>query len=211
MTALVQNRNYLKLIGASGVTNFADGIASVAFPWLATLLTRDPVLIGLVAFAGRLPWLLLVVPAGVITDRADRRRLIMQADCLRLVLACGVVSLILAFPDVPTPVAAMPFILVLSALAFLLGCAEVLRDNAAQTFMPAIVAKDDLERANGQLWSVETILGRFVAPPLAGLLIALSLPSSFLMNAVAFALSALLVWLIILPPRIAPPRRSWRL
>ena len=211
MTALVQNRNYLKLIGASGVTNFADGIASVAFPWLATLLTRDPVLIGLVAFAGRLPWLLLVVPAGVITDRADRRRLIMQADCFRLVLACGVVGLILALPDVPMPVAAMPFILALSALAFLLGCAEVLRDNAAQTLMPAVVNKDDLERANGQLWSVETILGRFVAPPLAGLLIALSLPSPFLMNAVAFALSALLVWFIILPPRIAPPRRSWRL
>jgi hypothetical protein len=32
MDALLRNRNYLKLIGASGATNLADGIASVAFP-----------------------------------------------------------------------------------------------------------------------------------------------------------------------------------
>lgn len=210
MTALVQNRNYLKLISASGATNLADGIASVAFPWLATLLTRDPFLIGLVAFAGRLPWLLLAVPAGVITDRADRRRLIVQADCFRLVLAIGVVGLILSLPIVPSPETALPCVFALSALSFLLGCAEVVRDNAAQTLMPAVVDSDDLEKANGQLWSVETILGRFVGPPLAGLLIAFSLPTPFLTNAVAFALAALMIWFVMLPPRIAPPKRSWR-
>ncbi|MCV3270072.1 MFS transporter [Roseobacter sinensis] len=210
MAALVQDRNYLKLITASGATNLADGIAGVAFPWLATLLTRDPLLIGLVAFAGRLPWLLLAVPAGVLTDRADRRRLIVQADCFRLVLALGVVGLILSLPTAPAPEAVLPYILALSALAFLLGCAEVVRDNAAQTLMPALVQKDDLEKANGQLWSVETILGRFVGPPLAGLLIGFSLLTPFFMNAVAFALAALMIWFVVLPPRIAPPKRSWR-
>ncbi|MEM8976955.1 MAG: MFS transporter [Pseudomonadota bacterium] len=210
MATLVQNRNYLKLISASGATNLADGIASVAFPWLATLLTRDPFLIGLVAFAGRLPWLLLAIPAGVITDRADRRRLIVQADCFRLVLALGVVGLILSLPDTPAPDAATPYILALSALAFLLGCAEVVRDNAAQTLMPTVVDKADLEKANGQLWSVETVLGRFVGPPLAGLLIAFSLPTPFVMNSVAFGLAALMIWFVVLPPRITPPKRSWR-
>jgi MFS family permease len=210
MATLVQNRNYLKLISASGATNLADGIASVAFPWLATLLTRDPLLIGLVAFAGRLPWLLLAVPAGVITDRADRRHLIVQADCFRLVLALGVVGLILTLPTAPLPDVALRFILPLSGLAFLMGCAEVVRDNAAQTLMPSVVDRADLEKANGQLWSVETILGRFVGPPLAGLLIALSLPFPFYLNAAAFALAALTIWLIVLPPRIAPPKRSWR-
>lgn len=208
MATLVQNRNYLKLISASGATNLADGIASVAFPWLATLLTRDPLLIGLVAFAGRLPWLLLAVPAGVITDRADRRHLIVQADCFRLVLALGVVGLILTLPAAPLPDVALRFILPLSGLAFLMGCAEVVRDNAAQTLMPSVVDRADLEKANGQLWSVETILGRFVGPPLAGLLIALSLPFPFYLNAAAFALAALTIWLIVLPPRIAPPKRS---
>ncbi len=211
MASLLRNRKYLRLIGASGMTNLADGLASVAFPWLATLLTRDPFLIGLVAFAGRLPWLLLAVPAGVVTDRADRRLLIVQADCARLVLALGVVGLIWSLPDRPAPDTALPYILAVSALAFLSGCAEVVRDNAAQTLMPAVVDKGDLEKANGQLWSVETILGHFVGPPLAGLLIAWSLPLPFLLSAAAFALAALMIWYVLLPPRMAPPKRSWRL
>jgi len=210
MATLVQNRNYLKLIGSSAATNLADGIASVAFPWLATLLTRDPFLIGFVAFVGRLPWLLFAVPAGVLTDRADRRRLIVQADCFRLVLALGVVALVLSLPEAPTAEGATPFILALSVLAFLLGSAEVVRDNAAQTLMPSVVERHELERANGQLWSVETILGSFVGPPLAGVLIAFALPSPFALNAVAFAMAALMVWFIVLPPRLAPPRRAWR-
>lgn len=214
MAVLARNRNYIRLIGASGATNLADGIAAVAFPWLASLLTRDPVLIGLVAFAGRLPWLLLSVPAGVVTDRSDRRSLIVRADLFRLLLTGGVVGLILTLPaelaaQAGTPGAAS-YVLAFAGLAFLLGCAEVIRDNAAQTLMPSVVAREDLERANGRLWTVETVIGQFIGPPLAGVLIALALPAPFVVDAVAFGFAALLVWCIALPPRIAPPRRSWR-
>ncbi|MEL6416915.1 MAG: MFS transporter, partial [Pseudomonadota bacterium] len=214
MTTLARNPNYIRLIGASGATNLADGIASVAFPWLATLLTRDPFLIGLVAFAGRFPWLLLSVPAGVITDRSDRRNLIVRSDVFRFLLTFGVVGLILTLPSNIEAQSefnlALPYILALSGLAFLLGCAEVVRDNAAQTLMPSVVPADDLERANGRLWTVETVVGRFVGPPLAGFLIAYALPAPFLLDAVAFGLAAFLVWCIALPPRVAPPKRSWR-
>ncbi|MGZ2259955.1 MFS transporter [Roseobacter sp. A03A-229] len=215
MASLAKNTRYVRLIGASGATNLADGIASVAFPWLATLLTRDPFLIGLVAFAGRFPWLLLSVPAGVITDRADRRNLIVRADIFRALLTMGVVGLILTLPgdiaDRSEFENALPYVLALSALAFLLGCAEVVRDNAAQTLMPSIVRTDDLERANGRLWTVETVVGRFIGPPLAGFLIAYALPAPFMLDAVAFGFAAFLVWCIALPPRMAPPRRSWRI
>lgn len=214
MTTLAKNQNYIRLIGASGATNLADGIASVAFPWLATLLTRDPFLIGLVAFAGRFPWLLLSVPAGVITDRSDRRNLIVRSDVFRVLLTFGVVGLILTLPSNIEAQSefdlALPYILALSGLAFLLGCAEVVRDNAAQTLMPSVVPADDLERANGRLWTVETVVGRFVGPPLAGFLIAYALPAPFLLDAVAFGFAAFLVWCIALPPRVAPPKRSWR-
>lgn len=214
MTTLTKNPNYIRLIGASGATNLADGIASVAFPWLATLLTRDPFLIGLVAFAGRFPWLLLSVPAGVITDRSDRRNLVVRADVFRLLLTFGVVGLILTLPSNIEAQSefdlALRYILALSGLAFLLGCAEVVRDNAAQTLMPSVVPADDLERANGRLWTVETVVGRFVGPPLAGFLIAYTLPAPFLLDAVAFGFAAFLVWCIALPPRVAPPKRSWR-
>ncbi|MEO0936757.1 MAG: MFS transporter [Pseudomonadota bacterium] len=210
MALLLSNRNYRQLIAASGATNLADGIAMLAFPWLASLLTRDPFLIGLVAFAGRLPWLLLAVPAGVMTDRADRRRLIVQADLFRMLMALCVVGLIAALPGAGTPENAAPFIAALAVLAFLLGSAEVLRDNAAQTLMPSVVAQEELERANGQLWSIETIFGRFLGPPLAGVLIALALPAPFLFDTAVFGLAAVMIWMIVLPPRALPPRRSWQ-
>ncbi|MFN3670710.1 MAG: hypothetical protein ACK4VM_02240 [Bosea sp. (in: a-proteobacteria)] len=42
---LKSNRNYRLLLSGSVVANLGDGIAAVAMPWLATLLTRDPVMI----------------------------------------------------------------------------------------------------------------------------------------------------------------------
>ena len=89
MPALLRNPRYRLFLGAAGAANLGDGIGALAFPWVATLLTRDPAWIAFVAFAGRLPWLLLALPAGVITDRADRRRLIARADAARAALAVG--------------------------------------------------------------------------------------------------------------------------
>ena len=211
---LAANRNYRLLFTASAVSNLGDGISALAFPWLATLITRDPVLIALVAAATRLPWFLFAIPAGVITDRANRQRLMVQADILRLLLTLGVVGLILSGPALPLPdVAGQAYTMILGlcAAAFLLGSAEVIRDNAAQTALPSIVDKAHLETANGQMWSVEQIMGQFVGPPLAGLLIALAVPLPFAVDAVTFAMAAWCVWLIAMPPHKAPklPNGFW--
>ena len=183
-------------------------MSALAFPWLATLITRDPFLIALVAFATRLPWLLFTIPAGVITDRGDRQRLMVLADLLRLLLTAGVIALILMLPDLPLVRGETFYILILCGLAFLLGSAEVVRDNAAQTALPSVVASRDLERANGQIWSIEQIMGAFVGPPLAGFLIAYSVPAPFALDAVTFGLAAWAVWLIAVPPRRMPRKQS---
>lgn len=69
MSLLAKNRNYRLLFSASAISNLGDGVSALAFPWLASLITRDPFMIATVAFATRLPWLLFTLPAGVITDR----------------------------------------------------------------------------------------------------------------------------------------------
>ena len=210
MAILLKNRNYRLHFSAAAISNLGDGVSALAFPWLATLITRDPLLISLVAFAGFLPWLLLAIPAGVITDRADRRRLMVQADVIRFALTAVIVALAFAVPPDPLPGAqALPYIAAIAALAFLLGTAEVLRDNAAQTVLPAIVAKAELESANGQLWSIENIMGKFIGPPLAGVLIAFAVPAPFVLDAASFALAAALVWCIAIPKRSLPARRSF--
>ena len=196
--------NYFKLFGASTVSNLGDGIGLLAYPWLASAVTRNPLLISLVAVVQRLPWLVFSLPAGVITDRMSRRVLMLRANTARFVVTLGVAFLVLSKqgqlpgPEELTSGAAealndyVLYVLILVA-TLILGIAEVFYDNAAQTFMPALVHKDDLERANGRLWSTEQVANEFVGPPLAGFLLAIAFAFPFFADATTFALSALLI------------------
>ena len=51
---IFRNRNYRLLFASGALTNLGDGLVMLAIPWLATLLTRDPVAIAAVA-AGAAP------------------------------------------------------------------------------------------------------------------------------------------------------------
>lgn len=208
--ALKQNRNFRLLLTSAGISNLGDGVSALAFPWLATLITRDPMLIAMVGFATRLPWLLFAIPAGALIDRFDRRQIMLRADLIRLALTIGVVALIINLPALPPAQNEALYVGALAALAFLLGMAEVMRDNAAQTVLPSVVDASDLETANGRIWSVEKIMGSFAGPPLAGVLIALSVPAPFLLDAITFAVAAALVWAMAIPRRPTPQRRPMR-
>jgi MFS family permease len=213
--------SYRKLFAASTVSNLGDGISIIAYPWLASAITRNPVLIALVAVAQRLPWLLFTLPAGVITDRSDRRRLMVGANVLRAILT-GIVALavyarldVLPAPDEVDQVVATEWLLyvVLLVATLLLGVGEVLYDNSAQTFLPAIVQPGQLERANGRLYSAELVANQFAGPPLASLLLAISFAAPFVVDAGSFAVSAALVFAIVATPRSKPDladRRPWR-
>lgn len=188
---------FFRFVAASGLTNLADGVATVAWAWLASLLTRDPLLVAAVPVALRLPWFVFAVPAGLVADRVDRRRLILRMDTLRaLAFLAAAAALWAALPLTPAPVRGVSdpglFALILGA-ALVVGMAEVFRDNAAQTMLPALVPHDRLERANGRLWSVELAGNALIGPALGALLIAAALPMPFLANAAAYALAALLV------------------
>jgi Transmembrane secretion effector len=186
-----------RFIAASSMTNLADGVAVVAWGWIASLLTRDPLLIALLPVALRLPWMLFALPAGVVTDRVDRRQLILAMDVLRgLAFAVAALALWLALPLAPAPGKGVSDPWTYGALivvALIVGGAEVFRDNAAQTMLPALVPKETLERANGRLWSAELLTNALIGPALGAVLIGLWLPLAFGLNAVAFGLAVLLV------------------
>ncbi|MFV0491747.1 MAG: MFS transporter [Pseudorhodobacter sp.] len=186
-----------RFIAASGIANLGDGIATVAWAWAASLLTRDPLLIALVAVALRLPWVLFALPAGLVTDRRDRRGLILQMDILRAVsFGVAALSFWVASPLAPVPDTGLSSgfafaVLVIAASS--VGVAEVFRDNAAQTMLPSLVPHERLESANGRLWSVELIGNALLGPPLGALLIGLAVMLPFAVNAAAYGLAALLV------------------
>ena len=197
--------NYWRLWVSSAISNLGDGIGVIAYAWLASTLTRDPLLIAGVAVASRLPWLLFTLPAGVITDRADRRRLVVAMDVLRAAITLLVaVAVFFGGSDLPDPEALAAGeadaptngtigLVLLYVATLLLGSAEVVRDNSAQTLMPSLVRTDQLERANGRLWAVEMMTNSFIGPPLAGFIIATSLSAPFFIDATTFALAAALV------------------
>lgn len=200
--------NYWKLFGASVVSNLGDGVSAIAYPWLASALTRSPVHIAGVAVLTRLPWLLFALPAGVITDRVDRRKLAAWMDLGRFILTLGVALVVLlaepglSSPELVADGAADPpastgmLLVVVYVSALLLGTAEVFRDNSAQTLMPSIVDKEHLEVANGRLWGAEMVMNSFVGPPLAGVLLAVGFALPFFVDAGTFAVAAALVYLI---------------
>lgn len=195
-------RNYWKLWIASVVSNFGDGVGLIAYPWLASAVTRSPIQIALVGVATRLPWLFFTLPAGVITDRVDRRRLVIAMDSLRFLITVGVaVVVLLSESRLPSPeqissgafepiASSGSLLATLYLSALLLGMAEVLRDNGAQTLMPSIVHKDQLEKANGRLWGAEMVMNSFVGPPLGGFLLAVAFSLPFFVDAATFAVSA---------------------
>jgi MFS family permease len=195
--------NYWRLFTASVISNLGDGIAGIAYPWLASLITRDPILLSLTVVASRIPWLVFTLPAGVITDRVDRRKLIAWMDVFRFALTGGVAAAVAIGASSLPAVDANPFVppanqgwwlaLVIGA-AFLFGVAEVFRDNAAQTLMPALVDKEHLETANGRLWGAEAAANSFIGPPLGGFLLGLAIAMPFFVDAGTFLLSALLIF-----------------
>lgn len=205
-------RNYWRLWWAHAISNLGDGVSAVAYPWLASAVTRSPMLIALVAVASRLPWLIFSLPAGVITDRFDRRRIIVAMDCTRGALAILVaVTVTLEADSLPgfDSISALSsvktnwtlyFVLLITALLF--GAAEVLRDNSAQTLLPSVVGESELERANGRLWSVEFMTNSLVGPPFGSLLLGMAIFLPFYFDAATFFIAAALIATLI--PSIQP-------
>lgn len=176
--------NYWKLLGASVLGNLGDGVAVVALPWYASTLTHDPLAIAAVGVAGRLPWLLVTLLAGVVGDRVDRRRL--------MVTAAGGKALVLAgFALLVALEVAEVGIVLLVALA--VGVCEVFFDNTGQTMIPSVVVANQLERANGTMWGAELVTNQFLGPPLGGFLIAVSLALPFAGQAMTAVAAVLLL------------------
>ena len=196
--------NYRKLYTATALSNIGDGMSAIAYPWLASAITRNPLLIALVAGVQRLPWLFFTLPAGVITDRVDRKRAMVTMDTLRGLLTVGVAVAVLAEQgSLPSPKeldqvvgtrAGLYVVLLLATL--LLGCAEVLRDNSNQTFLPSIVAPEHLEKANGRIWGIEAAANTFIGPPIGSLLLVIAFSAPFFVDAGSFFAAAALVALI---------------
>ncbi|MEE3128604.1 MAG: MFS transporter [Actinomycetota bacterium] len=151
------------LLSSVWVGNLGDGLAIAAGPLLVAQQTDSPFLISLAATLQWLPKLLFALPAGVVTDRLDRRLLVIGVDVVRVaVLGLLVASLVTGTVSIGV---------VLMAL-FLLGTAETFADNASGTLLPMLVHRDDLAVGNARIQTGFITVNQLAGPPLGAALFA---------------------------------------
>jgi MFS family permease len=168
------------------VSTLGDGMYLAALPLLAATLTRDPLAVSVVTFAGWLPWPLFALPAGALVDRLDRRRVMWTVDAARaLILAALTAAVVAGWGSIP----------LLAVAGFLVGAGQPLVENAAQAMVVAVVGRDPgrLGRANGRLVASLTVGQQLVGPPVGSAAFALAAWLPFLADAASFGVSAGLV------------------
>ena len=180
-------RNYWRLWSSAGLSNLADGVLKVSLPLIAIGYTQSPTLIAGLAIAASLPWLIFALQAGAISDRYDRRRVMLVANIGRATLM-ALVAVAVGL-DIAN-------IWLLYVVAFFLGIAETLYDTSAQSILPQVVDRTMLPRANGRLYTIELAANEFVGPPLGGFLVAAGAALSLATSSVAWLVAAAVLVLL---------------
>jgi MFS family permease len=204
--ALPLGADFRRIWSASLLSNLSDGVRAAAFPLLAATLTRDPVLVAGVAVAQQVPWIVAGPVAGVVADRVDRRTLLWTVNTIR----AGIFGLLTI-----TIVLGEPSLVMLYLAAVALGVGESLYDNAAQSIVPGLVDRSQLERANGRLVTAEIVGNEFAGPPLGALLFGLTVALPFASSSVGLLVAVVLVVGLVGSFRAVPsgdvdrPERVW--
>ncbi|MFH1871510.1 MAG: MFS transporter [Pseudomonadota bacterium] len=177
MRALAHRPFRLYFFGQA-VSILGSWIQQVALAWLVYRLTGSAALLGLAAFAALAPILVVGPLAGAWIDRHDRRRLLMQVQLLLFVQA-GVLAALTWFELIGAG------LIILMSLS--LGVLNAFDTPLRQSLIPVMVGgRDDLPNAlalNAMLFN----LGRFIGPPIAGLMLGfMSEAACFLLNAFSY-------------------------
>lgn len=185
---------YRWLLASSWVAALGDGVGLASGPLLVASLTSDPVLVALAALLRWVPPMVFGLVAGVLSDRVDRRRLVMTADASRAATLAVLVSVLAT--------GRLTVTLALAALAAL-ATADVFSSNASLTLAPMLVAPDDLALANARLQTGFLTLSQLAGPPLGAALFAAGRASPFVTEGVLVCAGVALVARVALPP-LAP-------
>ncbi|MGW7056461.1 MFS transporter [Streptomyces sp. NPDC054887] len=190
-------RPFRWLWASTAASNAGDGVTRTLLPLLVVAGHPDPAAVAGLTAVNMLPWLLFALPAGVLVDRLDRRRIVLWSNLARGAVLLGATAALAG--DRP--------LAVLYALAFVLGIAETLVDTAAPAMLPRIVGARDLERANGRLSAAQIVCNEMAGPPVAGLLVGVAATAALATGGVLYAVAAVLL-LGLVPLRREPAERA---
>ena len=198
---LWRHRDFLSLWGAETISQFGTQVSLLALPLVAILVLDESAFkIAALTSVEFLPFLLFTLPAGVWVDRLRRKP----------ILVLGNVGRAVALLSVPVVywVGGLT-IWQLYVVGFAVGVCTVFFDVAYQSYIPALVGREDVVEANSKL-EISRAAAMVAGPGMAGGLVALlTAPVAVLLDAVSYAVSALLLFGI-RKQEEAPPRAERR-
>jgi hypothetical protein len=180
------------------VSLVGDGVYFVALAWQVYDLSGSPTALSIVGVAWTLPLALFVLLGGVVTDRVERRRVMIAADLVRAfaVAVIGVLSV--------TGVVELWHLVVMAAV---FGTGEAFFGPAFSSIVPQIVPRELILQANALDQFVRPLGFMLLGPALGGWIVATLGPGeAFLLDALTFLVSALA--LVLLHPRPLAPREG---
>jgi MFS family permease len=158
---IFQNRNLALLWLGQMASQSGDSIYQIGLLWIVLELSGSTSVTGIVAMASYLPAVLLSMLAGVTADRKDRRKIMLISDAFRFFL-------VLLIPGVFLVGFLNPHFLGFNAFA--IAIAATFFNPAKDAFVPQIVVKEGLLKANSLIqtsWQISLLLG----PAIAGVML----------------------------------------
>jgi len=196
-----RHRNYRLFFAGQMITLIGGWIQAVALSWLVYRLTQSPFLLGLVSFVSQAPIFFVTPFAGMIADRADRRKVFMITRSLSMVQAAILTVMMLSgYINVP----------IIIVLALVLGIITAIEVPTRQSFTVDMVGREDLRQAiafNAMMFNFT----RTVGPAVGGVIVAtIGEGLCFLLNTVSSGAVVISLFLMRLVPREPRPHtRPW--
>jgi MFS family permease len=178
-------RDFAFLWGGMTVSFIGDGIYTIAIAWQTYDLSESPSALAAVGIAWSLPQMVLLLASGVLSDRIDRRHLMIAGDVIRG-LAIGTIGALSIAGALTMPR--------LIALIVVYGAGQAIFGPAFSSIVPTIVPDDLLVEANSLGQFVRPVAWTLIGPVVGGVLIAgVGVGGAFVADATTFAFSALMI------------------
>jgi predicted MFS family arabinose efflux permease len=189
------NRDFTLLWAGAAATLLGTRASMIAYPFLVLWSTGSASIAGVVTFLMLLPGLIAQLPAGVLVDRWDRRR---------LMTACGTGSLLVSGSVAVAVLVGRLHLVHLLAAAFVEFLFAVFYQLAERVSVRHVVAPEQLRTALAQT-EIRGRLAALLGQPLGGLLYATAMALPFLFTAATHAVSLLCLRFVRAP--LQAPRR----
>jgi len=172
-----------RYLSARFIVSIATQVQTVAVGWQVFSVSGDPFDLGLVALSQFLPFIVLILPAGHVADRYDRRRIQLLTYVLLGVCSATLLALSLAGITNITPVLGVMVVF---------GIARAFNQPTGQALLPNIAPPGTFPRAvalNSSLGQIATIAG----PALGGALVLLGVGVAYALAVVLIVVGVVLV------------------